>query len=125
MRYGKRILILNEEPESSCFITQVLRRWGYDVWLVRDWLDLRPAIVSWRPTAVFVEFYMLEEYSKVLMDVLKSAPWCRDLPVLFYSLKEDIAEKAFEAGADGWIGRPMRVSRLQALMQKFAPLVFG
>ena|ERR1700761_7616689 len=125
MSYGKRILILNEEPESSCLITQVLRRWGYDVWLVRDWLDLRPVIISWRPDALFVDFYMLEDYSQILMEVLRSAAWCAHLPVLFYSLKEDIAERSLEAGADGWIGRPLRVRHLYNLIQKFAPLAIG
>ena len=51
--------------------------------------------------------------------LIKSAADCKDIPVVYFTSREDIKELAAQAGADNWLSKPFMLDDLVKKTGKF------
>jgi len=87
----KRILILVKELENSATLKNHLTRLGYKVDLHRveisgDWL---PLLQTQMPERILLDLELTSESGWETLKALKENPSTRDIPILFYTLKNE------------------------------------
>jgi serine/threonine-protein kinase len=111
-----RVLIADDDPLIARLLEANLKRWGYDVSVVRDGLAAYDALVADEGLRFVISDWMMPGIDGVeLCRRLREMP---DRPYTYFMLltSKDQAEDlihAFQAGADEFINKPFRARELQ------------
>ncbi|MFJ7589386.1 response regulator transcription factor [Streptomyces sp. NPDC097617] len=122
---GRRILVVDDEPEVREAVEDGLTVEGYEVLGAADGLAALSQVAAWEPDAVVLD---------VMMPVLDGLAVCRQLravgdrtPVLVLTALDSVSERVdgLEAGADDYLVKPFAldelVARVRALLRRAAP----
>ncbi|MER7735518.1 response regulator transcription factor [Streptomyces erythrochromogenes] len=126
---GRRILVVDDEPEVRAAVEDGLTVEGYEVRGAADGLAALSQIAAWEPDAVVLD---------VMMPVLDGLGVCRQLramgdrtPVLVLTALDSVSERVdgLEAGADDYLVKPFALdeltARVRALLRRAAPAPAG
>lgn len=111
----KTILVVDDEPETTDMIAEMMRLSGYQVIKAYGGLQTLKLIVNQKPDAVVLD-WMMPDLSG--LDVLKSMrkdPRLADIPVILVSAKtmpEDI-DAGLNAGASYYLTKPVTYKDLK------------
>lgn len=111
----KTILVVDDEPETTEMIAEMMRLSGYQVIKAYGGLQTLKLIVNQKPDAVVLD-WMMPDLSG--LDVLKSMrkdPRLADIPVILVSAKtmpEDI-DAGLNAGASYYLTKPVTYNDLK------------
>ena len=112
---GKKILIVDDDPDHLLICNLLFRRRGYDVLplLGCDPIEeLMEAIDIFKPALIFMDHYMPGISGLEAIKILKADPRYSSIPIIYFSIHDDLAVIAKEAGADGHFQKPFQVAEL-------------
>jgi len=104
------IFIVDDDPQMLEIMSTWLIAEGHDVASDTAGSTALPQIALLKPDAVLVDLMMAEVNGLELVDELRSRPESKDAAVVMVSARTDglWADRALEAGADGFIHKPLK-----------------
>ncbi|MGH7903749.1 MAG: response regulator [Candidatus Dormibacteraceae bacterium] len=115
---GRPILCVEDEERARAILARHLTRLGYRVRTAIDGGDALRAIGEEMPEGVITDLQMPVVDGIELCRRLRGAPATAHLPLLVVSGHPRIAELAAEAGADGWLAKPVTRAGLATCLSR-------
>jgi len=122
MEKQKRILIVDDDPDHLLICNLLFRRRGYDVLPLLGcdpFEDLTEAIDTFKPSLIFMDHFMPGISGLDAIVLLKSNPRYSSIPIVYFSIHDDLAVIAEQAGADGHFKKPFAVDELFKIADKY------
>jgi CheY-like chemotaxis protein len=111
---GEPILIVDDNPANLKLVSYLLLSRGYDVRTSLDADDALRTLATFHPRVILMDLQLPGMDGLELTRTLKSDPATRDIlivAVTAFAMKGD-AEKAHDAGCDGYITKPIDTRQL-------------
>lgn len=119
---GKRILVVDDEPENIQILTEYLSREGHTVANASEGNSAIARLRAWKPHIVFLDINMPGISGLELIPKLRAASPEEYVSIVLVSANmavEDVA-RGFEAGADDYMTKPVRsqevLSRIRVML---------
>lgn len=115
---AKRILIVDDNATNLKLVTYLVKANGYDVDTAADAEAALQAIAAARPALILMDLQLPGIDGLELTRRLKADPATADIKIIAvtaYAMKGD-QEKAFAAGCDGYVTKPIDTRALPALI---------
>ncbi len=115
---GKRILIVDDNPTNLKLVTYLVKANGYEVDTAGDAEAALAVIAVVKPALILMDLQLPGIDGLELTRRLKADPVTADIKIIAvtaYAMKGD-QEKAFEAGCDGYVTKPIDTRTLPALI---------
>jgi DNA-binding response OmpR family regulator len=118
----RKILVIDDDPDSCKLISSILRTAGYEVRIATDGEHGIRSVINYHPDLVILDVMMpgLDGYS-TCTQIKEMA----DVPVLLLTAKNTRADvvKGFDSGADDYVKKPYNMQelllRVGALLRRF------
>ena len=110
----KTILVAEDEPKNIKLVRDFLELHGYIVLHARDGLQVIALAKAHQPDLILMDIQMPRMSGLEAISQLKQCPETCQIPVIAltaYAMRGD-KDKAFEAGFDGYITKPIHVRNL-------------
>ncbi|MDB5010617.1 MAG: histidine kinase [Mucilaginibacter sp.] len=101
----KRILIIEDEIETSNLLQEILRNEGYEVVTYADKNSIKGVIIN-RPDLVLLDNKLKDGFGHELCTEIKSNELTKYIPVILTSGYDDLEALAKQCGADAYIAKP-------------------
>ncbi len=118
---GKKILVVDDEPNVVRTLTFVLKKEGYDVSSAGDGEEAMLKINESKPDLITMDVQMPDISGFDVTAVLKNDDETKDIPVLIVSVMDD-KDKAHKLGASDCLTKPFSK---QSLLNKVNQLLIG
>jgi CheY-like chemotaxis protein len=118
---GKAILIVDDNPQNLKLARVVLANEGFDVRTASNAEDALQLLRTVTPSLILMDVQLPGMDGLELTRRLKADPATRPIRVIAltaYAMKGD-DEKAFAAGCDGYITKPIDIERLAAVVSAY------
>jgi two-component system, OmpR family, alkaline phosphatase synthesis response regulator PhoP len=120
---GKRILIVDDDPDITEFIQYNLRKEGFETDFASDGLQALKMATTFKPELILLDVMMPKMDGMEVCRILKSDPSNSAAIVFLTARDEEYSELAgFEAGADDYISKPLKprvlLSRIKAVLNR-------
>jgi len=118
---GKRILVIDDEPELIQLLSIFLNRAGFEVYGVYDGHQALATLEQLMPDLVICDMVMPTMDGIAIVRALRAHAYGRSLPILMLSARgkaEDV-ERALAAGANDYITKPFRGSEVIAIVERY------
>ena len=103
-----KILIVEDNPDSCAFLSQLLKVRGYSVQTASDGLQALFAVEEFRPDIIVSDIMMPGITGIEMVRVLRQSPQYREIPVLMISaFGSGNLKEALQAGADSALHKPI------------------
>lgn len=115
------VLVVDDNRINLELAQAILENAGYDVRIAADADEALAAIAAERPGLILMDVQLPGVDGLTLTRRLKADPATRDIPIVAltaYAMKGD-ADKAREAGCDGYISKPVEVRTLPKIVEGF------
>lgn len=117
---GKKILIVDDEPDLLMVAAFRLRKMGYEVLTARDGREALELAEKETPALIFLDLRLPLISGQEVCRRIKSDDRLKDIPVvLFTASSERISEKAKEIGADDYMIKPFGPEDFIKKVKKF------
>jgi len=117
---AKRILIVDDEPDLLKVVAVRLQKSGYEVMTAVDGQEALDLLQKDVPDLIFLDLRLPRISGYDVCMHIKSDERLKAIPViLFTASTERIAEKAKEAGADGYLIKPFASEDLINIVEKY------
>ena len=118
---SKRILVVEDQPDSSQIIRDMLALTDYEITEAENGEEALAAIAKQRPDLILMDIQLpiMDGYTATRR--IKADPALRSIPIIAvtsYALSGDEA-KTREAGCDGYIAKPFSPRQLLAKVREF------
>jgi CheY-like chemotaxis protein len=107
-----KILVVDDEKVMRELLTLHLRDAGYEVLAAEDPVAAGPLVLKEKPDLLIVDVHMPYMTGYEFVAALKSDPETRDIPVIFLSTDDDVADQARKLGAAAFLSKPVTVDKL-------------
>jgi len=119
---GKKILIVDDEPDLLRVATFRLKKFGYEVLTARDGQEALDLLQKDTPDLIFLDLKLPVMSGYEVCRQIKSDNNLKNTPVVLFTASSDrIAEKAKEIGADDYMTKPFGPEDLLEKIKKFLP----
>ena len=118
--HGKRILIAEDDPVTSRFLSSLLREDGYSVQVAADGEHAYEMAREQRPDLILSDLVMPYRDGYAVLRALRMDEQLKRVPVLILSMldgEEDIV-RGLEEGADDYVIKPFNARELLARIRK-------
>jgi CheY-like chemotaxis protein len=118
----KRILLIDDDHDHLLICNLILRKNGY---LVRSlpgceqMEDLTEAVDTFQPDLIFMDHDMRGICGRDLVSMLKSLSKFEQIPIIYFTGRDDIILLAKEAGADDYLRKPFKPHGLIDMAGKY------
>ena len=116
---SERILIVDDNVQNLKLARVILANEGYDVWTATDAEEALALLRTSRPNVILMDLQLPGMDGLQLTRQLKADPSTRGIRVIAltaYAMKGD-EEKAFAAGCDGYLSKPIDTDRLPEIVR--------
>jgi CheY-like chemotaxis protein len=115
------ILVIDDNPANAKLVAYLLKARGYEIRTAANAGEALQALESFRPRLILMDLQLPGMDGLSLTRQLKAAPATRDIIIvaLTASAMKGDAEKAREAGCDGYITKPIDTRTLPATVAGF------
>ncbi len=119
-----RILLVDDEPDILEFVGYNLSKEGYEIFTARDGEEALKVAVECRPHLILLDMMMPRMDGLQTCKALREMPETVDTRIVFLSAlgEEENQLSGFDAGADDYISKPIRMnllkSRVNAIMRR-------
>jgi len=105
---GKKILVVDDEPNIVRSLTFVLDKGGYDVSIAGDGVEAMSMIRESKPNILILDVMMPNKSGYDVCSEIKSDPELRDIHVVMLTAKGQVGDReaALSQGADEYISEP-------------------
>lgn len=119
MNNTRRVIIVDDDPDHLLVTKLILGRRGYEVLTLHDCSELIDRIRRFQPDLILMDHAMPLMTGVEATRMIKSDPQCHNIPVIFFSSREDIRALAAQAGADDWLSKPFKLEDLVRIAAKY------
>jgi CheY-like chemotaxis protein len=119
---GERVLIVDDNPTNLKLVAYLVKANGYEVDTATDADAALAAIAAHRPRVILMDLQLPGVDGLALTRQLKQDPATHDIAIIAvtaYAMKGD-QEKAFEAGCDDYVTKPIDTRALPQLIARYA-----
>lgn len=120
-----KILIYDDDKDILDVTAAILKMRGFDVACRDHCRDIPGDIAAQQPDVILMDNWLPDIGGVKAVQLLKSTPEFKDIPVIFFSANSHVEELAKEAGADYMLKKPFEISELQELVTKAAEKMKG
>ncbi len=119
-----RILLVDDEPDILEFIGYNLSKEGYEIFTASDGIEAVKVATECRPHLILLDMMMPRMDGLQTCKTLREIPETADTRIIFLSAlgEEENQLTGFDAGADDYIPKPIRMSllksRINAIMRR-------
>ncbi|MEO0796157.1 MAG: response regulator transcription factor [Verrucomicrobiota bacterium] len=105
---GKRILVVDDEPDVTELVEYKLRQAGYQVATINDPLLIMGTAREFQPDLVILDIMMPELSGIQICRMLRADPSMCKIPIVFLTARGEAEDrvKGLETGADDYISKP-------------------
>jgi CheY-like chemotaxis protein len=117
-----RVLIVDDNPTNLKLVAYLVKANGYEVDTAGDADAAVAAIAAHRPRVILMDLQLPGVDGLELTRKLKADPATREISIIAvtaYAMKGD-QEKAFEAGCDDYVTKPIDTRALPQLIARYA-----
>ena len=113
---GKRILIVDDEPNIVASLEYLMGKAGYEVAVARDGDEALAAVESFRPDLVLLDVMMPKQSGYEVCQKMRARDDLREIRVVMLSAKgrEPEVSKGMSVGADAYVTKPFSNRELMA-----------
>jgi DNA-binding response OmpR family regulator len=118
---SKRILIVDDDPDSRTILTCILESDGYEVGVANDGFEALREIGDHPPDLVLLDVMMPGKNGFEVCESVKSNPKMSHITIIMISAKSDpiSQEKALSLGASDYLTKPINPSEVLRRVIKF------
>lgn len=113
----KRILVVEDDTEVAMLLQSVLANYQYDVEMADD-LSVLQASREHLPDLILLDLYMPSVSGDEAAQRLQALPETADIPIVLMSGASDIARRAAQLGAAGYLRKPFDLDDLLAIVER-------
>jgi len=116
LEYTADILIVDDTLANLQLLSTLLKEEGYKVRPANNGVLALQAVAKKKPDLILLDIKMPDMNGYEVCEVLKSNPETKNIPVLFISALNDVADKikAFNAGGLDYINKPFQFEEVKA-----------
>jgi CheY-like chemotaxis protein len=114
---GVRILVVDDEPDTAKTFCQLLAALGYSSQAITDATLAVPAVRDFQPHVLVLDIAMPGQNGYEIMRQVRADPTIKDTVIVVTSgfCQEADRNRAFEAGADHFLGKPLSLEKLREI----------
>lgn len=116
-----KILVVDDDESFRDLIRLHLGNAGYEALMAEDAVAAGHLIVRERPALVLIDVRMPYMDGYEFASALKADPHTRDIPIIFVTIDENVAERSRELGAVAYLRKPVRADKLLEVVQLYVP----
>jgi CheY-like chemotaxis protein len=116
-----KILVVDDDESFRDLIRVHLGNAGYEAMMAEDAVAAGHLIVQERPALVLIDVRMPYMDGYEFATALKADPQTRDIPIMFVTIDENVAERSRELGAVAYLRKPVRADKLLEVVQLYVP----
>jgi CheY-like chemotaxis protein len=116
-----KVVVVDDDESFRDLIRLHLGNAGYQPLMAEDAVAAGHLIVEHHPSLVLIDVKMPYMDGYEFAAALKADPQTRDIPIIFVTIDENVAERSRELGAVAYLHKPVRADQLLELVQLFAP----
>lgn len=111
---GKRILVVDDEPDVTELIAYKLRREGYDVSVINDPLEIMGRAREFNPDLFILDIMMPELDGLKICRMIRSDKRLNAVPIIFLTARGEVEDRirGLESGADDYLSKPFDTKEL-------------
>ena len=111
---GKRILVVDDEPDVTELLSYKLRREGFQVEAINDPLQIMGKAREFSPDLFILDINMPDLDGLKICRMVRADAKLSNLPIIFLTARGEIEDriKGLESGADDYIGKPFDTKEL-------------
>jgi two-component system phosphate regulon response regulator PhoB len=111
---GRRILIVDDEPDVTELVSYKLRREGYVVEVINDPLQIMGKAREFNPDLFILDIMMPELDGLKICRMIRADSKLSVLPIIFLTARGEVEDriKGLESGADDYISKPFDTKEL-------------
>ncbi|HYX63809.1 MAG TPA: response regulator [Burkholderiales bacterium] len=115
------IVVIDDDPMIRELVRLHLKNADYEVLLAEDAVAAGRLIVESSPALILIDVNMPYMNGYEFTSALKKDPATRDIPVVFITADEDVAQRSRQLGAVAYLAKPVRADRLLEVVRQFVP----
>jgi CheY-like chemotaxis protein len=115
------VLVVDDDPFIRELLELHLLNAGYKVLLAEDAVAAGRQVLAAAPALILIDVNMPYMDGYQFVSALKTDPTTRDIPVVFLTMDEDVAQRSRELGAVAYLRKPVRADRLLEVVRLFVP----
>jgi two-component system chemotaxis response regulator CheY len=116
----RRVLLLEDSQEMRALLTLHLTKAGYEVLQAEDAVAAGRLVLEQRPHVIIADIKLPHMNGDEFIAALRADPAVRDIPVIFLSVDEHIAEHAKKLGAVAYFDKNVSAERLIEVVDLYA-----
>jgi DNA-binding response OmpR family regulator len=116
---GKKLLVVEDDPDILQFLQLVLEDEGYDVRVCTKGQDLEQLHKGELPDLILLDIFLSGRDGREIVRELKSQAETRHIPVIMSSAHPKAGPTARAAGADDFLAKPFNIDELLAMVAKY------
>ena len=111
---GKRILVVDDEPDVTELVSYKLRRAGYAVEVINNPLEIMGKARAFNPDLFVLDIMMPELDGLKLCRMIRADPRLSRVPIVFLTARGEVEDRirGLESGADDYIPKPFDTKEL-------------
>ncbi|TAK07060.1 MAG: response regulator transcription factor [Candidatus Manganitrophaceae bacterium] len=120
---SKRILIVDDNPDTIHILTAILNQGGYATFEARDGIEALQKIREEMPALILLDIMMPKLDGFGVMEAMRADPGMNQIPVLIISAKVDPTSKvrSIELGAKDYIVKPINPDEILLKVKEHLP----
>lgn len=111
-KLNKLVLVVDDEERIARFIRVSLSLSGYDVVTAGSGEDALELLKSIKPDIVLLDVFMPDIDGFAVLQHIRACKKCGRVPVIIFSARNSLAEKAMSLGANDFMTKPFRPDEL-------------
>jgi two-component system, OmpR family, phosphate regulon response regulator PhoB len=111
---GKRILVVDDEPDVTELVSYKLKREGYEVEVINDPLEIMGKAREFAPDLFVLDIMMPELDGLKICRMIRADNRLSGVPIVFLTARGEVEDriKGLESGADDYIAKPFDAKEL-------------
>lgn len=118
-RPNNRIAIVDDDPDHLLISKMLLESNGYDVLPLTNSQKLVEQISSYQPTMIFMDHTMPFMDGISTTKLIRKDIHCKHIPVIYFTVVDNIEHLAALAGADDYLSKPFRIEEMLNKVRKY------
>lgn len=111
---GKRILVVDDEPDVTELVSYKLKREGYEVEIINNPLEIMGTAREFAPDLFVLDIMMPDLDGMKICRMIRADRKLSSVPIIFLTARGEVEDriKGLESGADDYIAKPFDTKEL-------------